>query len=47
LPSLYLPLDSDFGIIGDQRRQVPEDPTSILYWSDLKPDFIPEEDFAR
>jgi hypothetical protein len=47
LPSLYLPLNSDFGIIGDQRRQVPEDPSSILYWSDLIPEHIPADTLPR
>ncbi len=47
LPSLYLPLDQDFGIIGDQRRQVPEEPSSILYWSDMKPNHIPADTLPR
>ncbi|MCI0435744.1 MAG: hypothetical protein L0271_19195 [Gemmatimonadetes bacterium] len=47
LPSLYLPLDTDFGIIGDQRRQVPTGPSSILYWSDIKPRYIPADTLAR
>jgi hypothetical protein len=47
LPSLYLPLNSTYGIIGDQRRQAPTDPSSYLFWSDLTPDYSPSDTMPR
>ena len=47
LPSLYLPMDANFGILGDSRRQVPFDPSSVLYWSHLIPNYIPSDTLAR
>jgi hypothetical protein len=47
LPSLYLLMDQDFGIIGDSRRQVPSGPSTVLYWSHLIPNHIPSDTLAR
>ena len=47
LPSLYLPMDQDFGIVGASRRQVPTGPSSVLFWSHLIPNYIPSDTLAR
>jgi hypothetical protein len=47
LPSLYLDMDRDFGIMGGSRRQTPTGPSSILYWSHLIPNHIPSDTLPR
>jgi hypothetical protein len=47
LPALYIQLDREFGILGDFRRQSPIQPSTVMFWSNLKPNYIPADSLGR
>ena len=42
LPAMHIGLNEHFGIIGEQKREVPvPDPSAVLYWADHSPQYPP------